>query len=384
MNAMTSKTKTILAVLTVLGAVAALVTYQLMVWIDEARASEAEQAQFAESTHFGASIPPHTPPLEEMILDAPAVARVSFIEAEARTWEDRKPSEPYVAYMALKFQVLEYLKGGAGLDTIWGGLGLEDAEGATEQEALDKAQRYLNERDTSLDDREAILIFQPSSGTRDDLYSIGWIGPRSNENPWRRWLPAAVASGGASGSSGEPQFLWDDSRRWSAGASGASGASGGAVTLTELRGLSGLTDAELAKRAIGIYGFVEVVEDHSSETGIYLLTAKTTSGQVTLDWDTLGSDVTGVIGYRILRRKQSDAEFLQLVDIRTGDTEYVDTHRIEPETEYVYVVRAYTASSDIGDVTVTITTAAELESLPSGATPTPIPTATPTYGATGQ
>ena len=370
---MTVKSRIAFAFLAVFGVVAAIVTIQIVLWVLEAREFNAQQAISA-----GAPTALLVPPLEEMILGSDTIVRVRFIEAEARTWKELKPSQPYVAYMALKFEVLEYLKGGAGLDTTWGGLGLEDAEVVTEQEALDKAQRYLNERDTRWDSREAIIIFQGGSGNRDDFHSIGWIGPRSSENPWRRWLPASSRNGGASGSDGEPQFLWADSRRNS---TGASGASGGTVTLTELRALSRLSDTELEKLLTSTYGFVEVVEDHSAESGVYLLSAKTTSGRITLEWRTSGSDASGVIGYRILRRKQSDAEFIQLADVTVEDRHYVytDTDSIEPETEYIYVVRPYTASGDLSASSVTITTAAELGQISVNATstPDPLPTATP-------
>lgn len=316
-----------------------------------------------------AHAPPRMPPLEEMISESGAVVRVQFIDAEARVWEERKPTEPYVAYMALKFKVLEYLKGGAGLDTIWGGLGLEGAEGSTKQEALDKAKPYLDGRNTSLDNREAVIIFQQSPGNRDDLYSIGWLGGHSAENPWRRWLPSATLSGGVSGASEESQFSWDRSSYHPF--VGASGASEGTVSLSELRALDKLSDDEIEKRNLSINGFAELVPEPPPATGLYMIEAFSTSGKIAISL-TSTEERKDIVGYKILRRKQEEATFVEIADIPVETyMKFLDAG-VEGETEYTYIFRAYTATDYYSDAELTITTVADLEALPTPATsPTP-------------
>ena len=106
---------------------------------------------------------------------------------------------------------------------------------------------------------------------------------------------------------------------------------------------------------------------------------------VELYWDRI-HDADNVLGHRILRRKQSDSAFIELADMPVdGDTFYEDMQDIQPETNYIYHLRAYGENGDIANARIAITTVAALEPLDAAtATPTAVPMATPGGGAAGQ
>ena len=332
----------------------------------------------------GAVIPPITYILEEALLDTDVVARVRLLGVEE---EIRSPgeNEAYGAYMEFKFEVLEYLKGGYGLNPIWGYVALEQAEGSTEEEARWKSKYFWARRNSQWDDKEAIvLMWDTDKQNRKDHFGLGRFSPYSGESyrltgmGRKKWLPAASVSG-VSGASNEQTFLLEYPR---SGIAGASSNNGDLVSLSELRQLAALSNAELARRVRSLSWFGRITEstkDLPPATGIYHLAAITRLDTVELSWDRT-DDAANVLGHRILRRKQSDSQFIELTDVRVdGETFYEDTRDIQPETKYIYRLRAYGKDGDIADARIAITTGPALEPLGAPtATPPAVPTATPT------
>ena len=323
---------------------------------------------------------------EEMTLLSGAIARVRMLDVEEVALHPGFSGSAYSIQMVFKFKVLEWLKGGNGEEIILGAVALE-ANGNTLEESRWKAAYYFDNRDTQFDDKEAILMFQDVSIGGDNLYSIGCLCFGNAGSPWARWLPLASSSE-VSGSSGGQRFLW---RTWFnpysisdiAGQSGES-----TISLKMLRQLSALSHEALEKRTRSVMGYAVVNELVPEEMDINYFAAlsdtRGTDNWITLLWDNLGDPDSGVEGYRILRRKQSDANFIELADIsldtlRGLTAPYEDRRDIQPETKYIYRLRAYGANGGIADARVAITTVAALEPLDAPtATPTTVPTATPT------
>ena len=328
---------------------------------------------------------PDTRSPEEIVLLSGAIARVRLLDVEEMALHPGLDGNAYSIKMVFKFKMLEWLKGGNGEEIIRGGVGLDDADGDTLEEARWKAAYYFDNRDAQFDDKEAILMFQDVSIGEDNLYSIGCLCFDNAGSPWARWLPLASSSE-VSGSSEGQRFLW---RTWFnpysiSDVAGESGES--TISLKMLRQLSALSDEALEKRTRSVMGFMAVNESAPEEMDINYFAAisdtRGTDNWITLVWDNLGDPDSGIEGYRILRRKQSDANFIELADIPIDDLTYVDDpyedrRDIQPETKYIYRLRAYGANGDIADARVAITTVAALEPLdaPTG-TPTAVPTST--------
>ena len=317
---------------------------------------------------------------EDLTLHSDHIARVRLLDVEEGM---RTPgvSKRYAIEMIFKFQVLEWLKGGNGEGEIKGGIGMEHAEGDTLEEARWKAKYYFDSRDSQYDSRETIVFFQRVPLDESNIYSIGWIG--DSLSPWPSFLPLASA-GGASGASGEQRFIWSTHRPLPPESSGASGASDEwTISLTTLRRLSGMTNAELKRRERSVIGYAEVNSSPPPETDLgYLAARSKTRGRdnwIELVWSKSEVAERGVSGYRILRRKQTDSEFIELANI-SADTSshYEDMRDIQPETKYIYRLRAYGASGDIADARIAITTVAALEPLSGAAATATTPTASPT------
>ena len=342
----------------------------------------------------------HTPPitytLEESILKAGVVARVRLLGVEE---EIRSPgaNAAYGAYMEFKFEVLEYLKGGYGLSPIWGYVYLEQAEGNTEEEARWKSKYFRQHRNSQWDDREAIVLMADiDKQNRKDHFGLGWFSPYSGESyrliGEKKWLPAASASD-VSGASDEQTFLLDYPR---SGIAGDLSAGVDLVSLAELRQLAALPYAKLHRRARDLredrYSTTSP-EDLPLATGIHRLSATSVLDRVNRSWVPIvklywdrTDDADSVLGHRILRRKRSDADFTELADAPAdSDPFYQDTQDIQPETNYIYHLRAYGENGDIADARIAITTVAALEPMNvATATPTAVPTPTPGGNATGK
>ena len=142
--------------------------------------------------------------LEERILASPVIVRAR-LDAASSTVEYGRSARgmTYIATLVFSFSVLEHLKGSGGehIAAVWNAGQLFD----TRQEALASLPAIAVARDTSWDDREAIVFLQHSktylpstqaleryylsgeryfNNTLDDYYSIG--------SPYNKlWLPAA-------------------------------------------------------------------------------------------------------------------------------------------------------------------------------------------------
>lgn len=331
----------------------------------------------------------HHPPtlytLEDALLETDVVARVRLLGVEE---EIRSPgaNEAYGAYMEFKFEVLEYLKGGYGISPIWGYVYLDQAEGATEEEARWKSKYFWQRRSSQWDDREAVVLMADiDKQNRKDHFGLGVFSPYRGESyrliGRKKWLPAA-STGGISGASDERTFLLDYPR---SGIAGDSSDGVELVSLAELRQIAALPYAKLHRRVRA-----QKEDRHTAitpeglllATGMHRLSATSALDRAKRSWDPIvrlrwnrADNAPNVLGHRILRRKQSDSEFIELADTPVDATPfYEDTRDIQPETKYIYLLRAYGENGDLADARVTIATVAALEPLDA---PTLAPTPTP-------
>ena len=334
--------------------------------------------------------PPLSPlPIEELIILADAVARVRLTEItegveESPLYQAWNGPSPYIGVAVFEFEVLEWLKGGDGSASVSGVAVISN--GLSSQEASANAKRYWENRDKRWDNREAIVFMDNAresvpSAQRPDRYYLGfqtWTGEASYElDSERSWLPLAHDAQ-ATGASGDPEFLLEDPAGHVAGASGSAQSETKTLTLTNLKQMLGLSASELQKRVDSQIGYMEIDSSIPPETGLASFHAATRVNEgIRLIWGISGS-APNVTGYRILRRKQTDSEFIELANIPiTEEGYYQDMRDIQPETKYIYRLRAYGASGDIADARIAITTVAALEPL-SGGVATHTPTASPT------
>ena len=360
--------------------------------------------------------PPDDRSPEEMTLLSGAIARVRLLDVEEMALHPGLDGNAYSIKMVFKFKMLEWLKGGNGEEIVRGEVGLDHADGDTLEEARWKAAYYFDNRDAQFDDKEAILMFQDVPLGEDNTYSIGclclgnvrspwalWLPetcPRCPAtllgSPWARWLPLASSSE-VSGSNDGQKFLWRTSFNLYSGSDAARQSDENTISLNTLRRLAALSDDELKERIRSVMGADALNHSPPAEMDISALIAfsNTHGGDnwVALVWESLGTPDSGVEGYRVLRRKQSDANFIELTDMRVdGDMFYEDTRDIQPETEYIYILRAYGKDGDIADARVAITTVAALEPLDAptatptttltAVTPSPTPASTPSPAST--
>ena len=285
-----------------------------------------------------------------------------------------------------EFEVIEWLKGGDGSASVSGVA--VTSNGQSSQEAGANARLYWENRDKRWDNREAIVFMDNArenvpSTQRPDRYYLGfqtWTGEASYElDSERSWLPLAHDAQ-AAGASGELEFLLEDPVGRVTGASGSAQSETKTLTLTNLKQMLGLSASELQKRVDSQIGYMEINSSTPPETGLESFVASTRMDEgISLIWS-LSGNAPDVTGYRILRRKQTDSKFIELADVTwngTLDYWYEDTQDIQPETKYIYRLRAYGASGGIADARIAITTVAALEPL-SGAAATATPAASPT------
>ena len=307
--------------------------------------------------------------------------------------------------MRHEFEVLEYLKGNGG-SKIWGIVSLPKNHrvSSSEQDARSKLTYYMNIRNTQWDGKEAIVFLSEIENAPSAHYSLGqFLSDYHLESylpsTYGGWYPVISAQGGVSGAgASQSGFLlrgqenvslgdwlaYDDPDAYSdLSAATVSGQSGDVtLSLEEIKTLVGMPKAKLEERELSLYGLMIVVESPDTAippaTRIEILTASSKPGGILLIWQPSVTE-SEVEGYRILRRKQADSKFIELADVtwnETLDYWYEDTRDIQPETKYIYRLRAYGASGDIADARIAITTVAALEPL-SGAAATATPTNTP-------
>ena len=367
----------------------------------------------APATPSAASLPQHTgihlhlpPPepmlVEELVLYIDVAARVRLlgvaqdIAVEKSSWNRTWNQEPgpYVGVIEFRFEVLEWLKGGDGSNAAVGVHVISN--GRSEEEARAKGERRFVSRDRRLDDRESIIFMSNSHESAPSTQEAGryFMGFRARNGlesfsfgANRTWLPLADAEQITS-ASGEPEFLLkypaDPPFPYTSDVPVARGADGEAaaetITLTKLKKLIGLSDSELRKRMHSQSGLLVYGSYTHPESSVAKFRATSYLGEgVLLRWANSGAN-PDVIGYRILRRKQSDSEFIELADVPVdAGNKYHDMQDVQPDTEYIYRLRAYGKDGDIADARVTITTVAELDPLDDAtATPAATPTAAPT------
>ena len=309
--------------------------------------------------------------------------------------------------MRHEFEVLEYLMGNGG-SKIWGIVSLPKNHrvSSSEQDARSKLTYYMNIRNTQWDRKEAIVFLSEIENAPIDHYSLGqFLSDYHLESylpsTYGGWYPVISAQGGVSGAgASQSGFLLREQKNVSLGdwlayddpdysilsAATVSGQSGDiTLSLEEIKTLVGMPKAKLEERELSLYGLMIVVESPDTAippaTRIEILTASSKPGGILLIWQPSVTE-SEVEGYRILRRKQTDSKFIELADVTwngTLDYWYEDTRDIQPETKYIYRLRAYGASGDIADARIAITTVAALEPLSgAAATATPEPTITPT------
>ena len=297
----------------------------------------------------------------------------------------------YVPLMAFEFDVMEYLKGGNGNSTIWGLVELHTADGNSEQEAREAYSYFLNRRDKRWDDREAIVflsneIVYEKVPARHHYLGIFWSDPLVEAYSFDgsgRWFPKVLSGDGVAGAAGKQEFWFNDPDK-SKDLSGTSAGTGeNVIGLSDIKRLIAMSDSELDKRHRSKTGVLQSASTLPEATNLDHFLIISELGKVIVTWGISGAN-PDVIGYRIFRRKQSETEFIELANMLIdGPDHYEDRRDIQPETKYIYRLRAYGANGDIADARVAITTVAALDPLDAPtATPTLAPAATATQTPT--
>lgn len=281
----------------------------------------------------------------------------------------RNPNR-YVAVAEFRFEVLEWLKGGDGSNAAVG-LAIFSAE-PTEEGTRARGKHNFERRDKRWDNREAIVFMANShrtvpSSQEDGRYFLGFEENYALD-AYRGWLPLAHYSQ-APGASCEPEFLMKDP--WTLVAPGdvATQTEVETLTLSNLKGLIALPAYELQKRALSHRGWwAKYRSSVPSETSLSDFWAVSYLEEgVRLNWSVSDAN-PDVIGHRILRRARYEPEFIELADVpvdATVDSEpsYDDTRDIQPETVYIYIMRAYGEDGDIADARISITTIPALDQI---------------------
>ena len=346
----------------------------------------APQRPAAQLVSYAATTPPPPPsplPVEDLIPLVDAIARVYVHSASevvsveesanADHWDwgglTGRPPSRYVGVAEFKFEVLEWLKGGDGGNAAVG-LTVVSAR-HTEEETCAAGKRNFERRDKRWENREAIVFMYNShksvpSSQESGRYFLSFLGDYALD-AYRTWLPLAHYSQ-APGASCEPEFLLKDPWTIVAPDAAAPPPEVETLTLSRLKSLLGLSTAELHKRAFSQRGWLEWNLSDPPETNLSDLGATSDLGEgVTLSWNNPGTN-PDVIGYRILRRARYEPEFTELADVPVtpGGGHYEDKRDIQPQTQYIYILRAYGADGDIADARISITTVPALDP-PDGA-----------------
>ncbi len=186
--------------------------------------SDQETHVYPDSTWFVA------PSLEEQIFDALTydsyvIVRASLASATAgtETVPGAGASATYRPAHELKFTVHEYLEGSGPNEILV--VVRSDKTYPTEALARREADWSLSGRNTSWDNRQAVLFvglddttYESAEGTSTKSASFSRSNPLESawdytvDNLSRAWLPAEAVAGGATGGSGDPEFITDGAK----------------------------------------------------------------------------------------------------------------------------------------------------------------------------
>lgn len=339
-------------------------------------------------SYVGHTLRPTPSPLtiEAFIGFADVVARVCITgvsenvsieeSADAWVWDHLQPGNlarnpnRYVAVAEFRFEVIEWLKGGdGGVAAV--GLAIFSAE-PTEEGTRARGKHNFERRDKRWDNREAIVFMANShrtvpSSQEDGRYFLGFEENYALD-AYRGWLPLAHYSQ-VPGASCEPEFLLKDPWTLVAPGDAAAPSEVETLTLSKLKGLIALPAYELQKRALSHRGWWASYRSFvptETSLGNFWAVSYLEEG-VRLHWSVSDAN-PDVIGHRILRRARYEPEFTELADVpvdASADSEpsYDDMRDIQPETVYIYILRAYGADGDIADARIAITTIPALDQL---------------------
>lgn len=277
----------------------------------------------------------------------------------------------YVPLMAFEFEVMEYLKGGNGNSTIWGLVELHAADGNSEQEARAAYSYYVNRRDKRWDAREAIVflsdeIVYEKIPARHHYLGIFWSNPLVENylfDGLGKWYPEVLSDDGVAGAIGKQEFWFNDPGESKDLGGTSAGMGENVIGLSDIKRLVALSDSDLDKRDKSKSGVMYAASDLPEATNLDHFLAISEIGKVIVTWGISGAN-PDVIGYRILRRKASDREFIELANtLVDGADHYEDAYDIQPNTEYIYLLRAYGEDGDIADARVAVATVAALDPL---------------------
>ena len=368
-----------------------------------------QQSEWTPSSPNNSPAHHHSPfrgwlkPLELHFMDSDVVARVrlagveehistvnaeSYVEWRLASIEQPLGNTVYVPVLHYRFEVLEYLRGGSGSDTVWGYAILRGADSESKEDAGAAFSYYREHRDERWDEKEAVVflygprVHEPDwIYAPDDHYQLGWIDVEpgfyetyslQGNGGWfpaasngSAWASSVLQSGGFSGQNREHSFLLregsggvDSEVQGKTEGAGASKVDT-AVGLSELRRLAALSNEELEAELLE-----EGRRTFLSRLGDMKLTASASDNSITLRWIKDSYVAPGVVTYQILRRAQGEDIFVHLADIAPiGDPsrdlgnlpyEYVDNNGLEPDTTYLYVVRAAVEKLNIDKVDATV------------------------------
>ena len=323
---------------------------------------------------------------EYLVLNSEVVARARLREVEERiiTFESDEyerlehiyhinptGDRVYVPLMAFEFEVLEYLKGGNGNSTIWGIVGLHAADGNSEQEAREAYSYYVSRRDKRWDAREAIVflsdeIVYEKIPARHHYLGIFWSNPLVEDyffDGFGNWYPEVLSNDGVAGDTGKQEFWFNDPDESKDLIGASAGMGENIIGLSDIKRLIAMSDSDLDKRNKSKTGVMYAASDLPEATNLDHFLAISEIGKVIVTWGISGAN-PDVIGYRILRRKASDREFIELANMLVdGADHYEDAYDIQPDTEYIYLLRAYGEDGDIADARVAVATVAALDPL---------------------
>ena len=161
--------------------------------------------------------------LEERIISADAIVRVRLLSVsqvvESNGFHGKAA---YSRALKFDFKVLEYLKGSGGSDIVAYAFDTDETYKSKLGSWIFSDSDFLDNRDTSWDDKEAIVFLasnsaSPSSSGNKDTYAIGVLQFNGKDyysissRYWNNWLPEdSAANSSVAAGSGTQRFLTAD------------------------------------------------------------------------------------------------------------------------------------------------------------------------------